>query len=428
MCLCGGLAEDNARIILLAVVLAAYMLAGAALFQRLESDLEIRQAAEFWRVYHAFRRHHLRGSPLALQRLHELLYAYGNASATGIINKRRRWDFPGSFHFVGTIVSTIGYGSTAPQTTAGKAAVVLYGFFGCSGGILFFNLFLERIITFLAWILRSWHVRRLRRRLRKTILASRRISKSMNTPKRSSLPDILDDDDNHVDLDQWKPSVYGVMLYLSAVSCIIASCAAALYASLEDWDYFDALYFAFISFTTIGFGDFVSTQKPNYPHVHWYRFANFIFLVVGCCCIYSLLNVTSIVIKQGLNYVIHKLQYGNRDVAAPYLPRRQSSVSTIYYSKRRPTTRFVGRDSIRAEDNSETPRRMSGELISMKDFLSANKVSLAVMQKQLYDAAQKQRGAGSLATTPNHQMLRPGAVGPLAIASEKFESKSTINR
>jgi len=26
-----------------------------------------------------------------------------------------------------------GYGSTAPQTTAGKAAVILYGFFGCSG-------------------------------------------------------------------------------------------------------------------------------------------------------------------------------------------------------------------------------------------------------------------------------------------------------
>lgn len=170
--------------------------------------------------------------------------------------------------------------------------------------------------------------------------------------------------------------------------------------------------------------DFISFV---YARLRRYRFANFIFLVVGCCCIYSLLNVTSIVIKQGLNYVIHKLQYGNRDVAAPYLPRRQSSVSTMYYSKRRPT-RFVGRDSIRAEDNSETPRRMSGELISMKDFLSANKVSLAVMQKQLYDAAQKQRGGGSLAATPNHQMLKPGAVGPLAIASEKFESKSTVNR
>lgn len=48
MCLCGGLAEDNARIILLAVVLAAYMLAGAALFQRLESDLEIRQVQKVY--------------------------------------------------------------------------------------------------------------------------------------------------------------------------------------------------------------------------------------------------------------------------------------------------------------------------------------------------------------------------------------------
>lgn len=43
MCVCGGLAEDNARFILLAVVLAAYMLAGATLFQILEGDLEIRQ-------------------------------------------------------------------------------------------------------------------------------------------------------------------------------------------------------------------------------------------------------------------------------------------------------------------------------------------------------------------------------------------------
>lgn len=66
------------------------------------------QAAEFWRVYQTFRRHHLRNGPQALQRLHDLLYAYGNASSTGIINKRRRWDFSGSFHFVGTIVSTIG--------------------------------------------------------------------------------------------------------------------------------------------------------------------------------------------------------------------------------------------------------------------------------------------------------------------------------
>lgn len=174
------------------------------------------------------------------------------------------------------------------------------------------------------------------------------------------------------------------------------------------------------------FADLSVKKNFSFARSRRYRFANFVFLVVGCCCIYSLLNVTSIVIKQGLNYVIHKVQYGNKDVAAPYLPRRQSSVSTIYYSKRR-SARLVGRGSIRAQDIVGTPRRMSGELICMKDFMSANKVSLAVMQKQLYDAAQKQRGGSTLAAMPN-QVLRPGAVGPLAIASEKFESKTTINR
>lgn len=425
MCVCSGLGEDNARFILLFVVLAAYMLAGAALFQRLEADLEVRQAAEFWRVYHSFRRHHLQSNAVALQRLQELLYAYGNASSSGIINRRRRWDFPGSFHFVGTIVSTIGYGNTTPQTTAGKVVVVLYGFVGCSGGILFFNLFLERIITFLAWILRSLHVRRLRRQNRKNAIASRRASKSSNG-QRSSLPDILDEEEEIYDLEEWKPSVYWVMLYLSLSSCTVACCAAAVYAALEGWGYFDALYFCFVSFTTIGFGDYVSMEKPSYPYALWYQFANFVFLVVGCSCIYSLMNVTSIVIKQGLNYVIENVQCKNREIAPPSL-RRKSSVSATYYSRRR-GTKVVARESFKLDSSTGTPRRLSGELISMKDFLSANKVSLAVMQKQLHEAAQLQKGGTTTGTTSSPIILKPGAVGPLAIASAKFETKNLINR
>jgi hypothetical protein len=142
------LTEDNARFLLLAIVLVLYMLAGAALFQYLESDAELRMTREFWRIYSDFRRHYLfllmqvansTGShgngtnctscdeavqdssqeqqiasecivhnEMYMNRVHQLLYAYGNATSAGIIHKRRRWDFPGSFHFVGTIVSTIG--------------------------------------------------------------------------------------------------------------------------------------------------------------------------------------------------------------------------------------------------------------------------------------------------------------------------------
>lgn len=140
-----------------------------------------------------------------------------------------------------------------------------------TGGILFFNLFLERIITFLAWILRSLHLRRLKKRLRQTTLAtSRRYSRNdaRSKDQKNALPDILDDEDDEVGLEHWKPSVYWVMLYLSLASCAVACTAAALYAPLEGWTYLEALYFCFVSFATIGFGDYVSGQKTEYPYVH----------------------------------------------------------------------------------------------------------------------------------------------------------------
>ncbi|XP_076297650.1 potassium channel subfamily K member 13-like isoform X2 [Lasioglossum baleicum] len=407
MCACSCLGEDNARFILLFVLLAAYTFAGAALFQHFEADLETRQAAEFWKVYHAFRKQYLNwNNHTVLQRLDELLYAYGNASSAGIINKSRRWDFPGSLHFVFTIVTTIGYGNTAPQSASGKIAVIFYGFVGCSGGILFFNLFLERIITFLAWVLRLYHQYRLRKQ-------------SKSEPGRKYSLRTLRTLEDDSDLDQWKPSVYWVMFYLLIFAFVVAGCAATVYVPLEDWGYLDAIYFCFVSFATIGFGDFVTTEKAHYSYAYWYRLLNFLFILVGCCCTYSLLNVTSIVIKQGLNCITQKLRCGNRDSIALHIPRRRSSVSTMYFSKRR-GTRVAGRDS-KGDIGTDMPRRMSGEIISMQDLFSANNVSLAAMQKQLQEMAQLRKGVSSTGTA-----IRPDAVGPLAIVSEKFQSK--INR
>jgi hypothetical protein len=103
------LGEDNARFVLLAAVLLLYMVAGAALFQFLEQDTENAMVHRFWDVYADFhRRLANESSRLDMGLVHQLLYAYGNATAVGIVHKRRRWDFAGSFHFVGTIVSTIG--------------------------------------------------------------------------------------------------------------------------------------------------------------------------------------------------------------------------------------------------------------------------------------------------------------------------------
>jgi hypothetical protein len=53
------------------------------------------------------------------------------------------------------------------------------------------------------------------------------------------------------------------MVCLLVASLLVAVAASAVYAPLEGWTFLDAIYFCFVSFATIGFGDFVSTQEVN---------------------------------------------------------------------------------------------------------------------------------------------------------------------
>lgn len=388
------LREDNARFFLLMVVMVVYMLAGASVFMVLERENEHKEKGEYNAVLEEFYEKYPSVNKSDLQ---ALLKVHSEAESAGFVgNKRPRWDFSGSFYFVGTVVSTIGFGMTTPRTTEGKVLLIFYGFFGCAGAILFFNLFLERIITFLAYILRAIHDRKLRRKLG--------VNNNNGENRRDS--GSLDEDS----LSEWKPSVYWVMLILLLGAITVACCASAMYYPVEEWTYFEAIYFCFVTFATIGFGDYVVSQRAEYRNVHFYRFGNFVFIVIGCCCIYSLFNVTSIVIKQALNWIIKKLNCDCRRPRRPPTGRRNAI--TPGHLGRRTKGNTVTVD-VECDSDSEVGRRNSGEMISMRDFLQANKISLAMMQKQLWETAQRsQSGSASNGFQ--------GGVGPLAILNKKL--------
>ena len=305
--------------------------------------------------------------------------------------KKKKKENISSFNF-DLLFMFSGFGMTTPRTTPGKIALILYGFVGCAGGILFFNLFLERIISFLAYILRSIHECDLQR-------------KGLGHHRNGRRNSIGSDDD----LDSWKPSVYWVMLILIIGAVIIACSASAMYHPVEQWTYFEAIYFCFVAFATIGFGDYVVSQNEEYDNVHLYRFGNFVFLVIGCCFTYSLFNVISIVIKQVLNWLIKKL-----DCQCCYKPpprtRRNAITPNLLQKSRGPPAPDLSIDS----DSDSGSRRGSNEMISMKDFLQNNKISLAMMQKQLYETAQ--RGMRANHDSGGFQ----GGVGPLAILNKKL--------
>ncbi|KAK3597139.1 hypothetical protein CHS0354_038057 [Potamilus streckersoni] len=104
-CFALHLHEDNARFILLFFVMITYMLAGAGLFMVLEKDNEDKEKAFYKQSLEEF---YEKYPSLNKSDLEYILKIHSEAESAGFVgNKRPRWDFSGSFYFVGTVVSTI---------------------------------------------------------------------------------------------------------------------------------------------------------------------------------------------------------------------------------------------------------------------------------------------------------------------------------
>ncbi|XP_042355944.1 potassium channel subfamily K member 13 [Plectropomus leopardus] len=404
--------EDNARFCLLAGLILLYLLCGAAIFSALEYPFELR-ARRLWKqqLDNFTQRYRVN-----LGALHTLLRQYEEANGAGIRVDalRPRWDFSGAFYFVGTVVSTIGFGMTTPATIAGKIFLIFYGLIGCAATILFFNLFLERIITMLAYIMRWCHERRLR---------------CAGVGVVSSREESSGEEDS---LEGWKPSVYYVMLILGVASVVIACSASTLYSSMENWSYVDSLYFCFVAFSTIGFGDLVSSQRQHYESQEAYRLGNCLFILMGVCCIYSLFNVISIIIKQTLTWIVGKLKKNRNRLRPPaHLRQKRLKRNTVQpISSHCPAGKHRYRDgSMETVCDSETDagavadgvrvgRRLSGEMISVNEFMVSNKVSLALLQKQLSETAHQGPRQSY------HQNGFSGGVGALAIMNNRLQETS----
>lgn len=107
--------------------------------------------------------------------------------------------------------------------------------------------------------------------------------------------------------EDWKPSVYHAALILMAVCFLVACATSGLYSAVEGWSYLESLYFCFVTFSTMGFGDMVSAQQERYEASWFYQIINTLVTFFGVCCTYSLLNLIAIMIKAMLNWILGKL-------------------------------------------------------------------------------------------------------------------------
>ncbi|XP_053641714.2 potassium channel subfamily K member 13-like [Cherax quadricarinatus] len=308
---CLSMADDTAIFFLLGIFTLTYMLLGSLIFQVLEQDYEKHQRTDLQNTYNKMRNNmtdSVNKKTVELTEVYDLLYAWGNMSAALYApSDRELWDFFGSFYFVFEGIFTLGYGVPSLKTVEGKVFSIFFSLIGCSSSLLFYNLFLERIITILAKINRAHHDWKEQRKAK----AAAKKDAVVKIKRRETDSNDEEDDDDDEELDTYKPSLYWDMFYLIIFSIILIVLGAVLYMKEENWSYFESVYFCYISFSTIGFGDYIAIQEVDSFYgesVLAYKVVNFLVLLLGCCCIYSLFNVISLIIKKHLNYIVDTIQ------------------------------------------------------------------------------------------------------------------------
>ncbi|XP_043978598.1 potassium channel subfamily K member 15-like [Gambusia affinis] len=238
---------QNVRTLFLVLSVVFYLLLGAAVFDALETESE------------SSRKEALEHKLGELKRKYGFLEEDYREVERVILQSEphrggRQWKFSGSFYFAITVVTTIGYGHVVPLTDAGKTFCMFYAVLGIPLTLIMFQSLGERINTLVRYLLRR----------AKRGLGLRETEVSL-----------------------------GNMVLVGLLSCVGTLCVgAAAFSHFEDWTFFNAYYYCFVTLTTIGFGDLVALKKTDAlqrrpPYVAFC----FVYILVGLTVTGAFLNL-----------------------------------------------------------------------------------------------------------------------------------------
>ncbi|XP_003374880.1 Two pore potassium channel protein sup-9 [Trichinella spiralis] len=239
--------KQNVRTLALIVCTFTYLLVGAAVFDALESDNELRQR-ELTGA--------LRQRIMTKYNISERDYRVIESVIVKSIPHKagHQWKFAGAFYFSTTVITTIGYGHSTPATIGGKAFCMFYALAGIPLTLVMFQSIGERLNTFVAFNIR--HLQRC------------------------------------VGMKRRQVSQTNLIMVASTIGTVLMASGAYAFHQFEQWDYLDSLYYCFITLTTIGFGDYVALQKDGALQQNpKYVVFSLIFILFGLTVISAAMNL-----------------------------------------------------------------------------------------------------------------------------------------
>ncbi|KFR02772.1 Potassium channel subfamily K member 16, partial [Opisthocomus hoazin] len=240
-----------------------YLLVGAAVFQALERTTEKQEKIAAVQMKEAF----LKNTQLTVAEMEQFMKNLTEAIQNGVYPvgsesqvEDSNWDFSNSFFFAGTVVSTIGrsnafhvcYGTLHPKTAGGQIFCVFFALFGIPLNIVF----LHRVGKMLSLLCKK--------------LGKFLYEKGMRKKKINFL----------------------TLLFFLATGILVFLCLPSVFFHMtEGWSYSEGIYFAFITLSTIGFGDYVVGKQPGRSYFSYYRTLVAIWILFGLAWIALLFNL-----------------------------------------------------------------------------------------------------------------------------------------
>ncbi|KAJ7365840.1 stabilization of membrane putative [Desmophyllum pertusum] len=159
------------------------------------------------------------------------------------LDSNTMWSFGNAFIFAGSVVTTVGYGNIVPRTANGRLFCIFYALVG----------------------------------IPLTCLALKTIGEKLRDVITSLIQNIKKHFDRSNTENVRKGIVFGINIFLWIITLLLLSILAHW---RRGWTMLESFYFCFITFSTIGFGDFVAFDKTEANTVADY-FIVFLGVVLG---------------------------------------------------------------------------------------------------------------------------------------------------
>ncbi|XP_053191179.1 uncharacterized protein kcnk17 [Scomber japonicus] len=250
-------------ILILGVFYVTYVLIGGVVFWKLEGHLGQKDISHLLlnkerllKTYTCLNQEGLVAVAQVVQDASKVgLSLKGNYTSDGF------WKFTSSAVFAATVVTTIGYGNISPQSTAGQIFCVFFALFGIPLNMLVLN----------------------------------RVGKYMLVLERN-ISDFLEGKTGRRKCTRF--FVHLVSYLTGAVLFFVMP--MIVFQQHEGWTFSQAIYYCFITLSTIGFGDFVADNNPEKKYPEWYSVLMASWIFFGLAWLALLIN-HSIDILERLN-------------------------------------------------------------------------------------------------------------------------------